>query len=233
METITHYVYLIHPREHIRMNEPVYKIGRTTQTNIKRFKNYPKGSKLLLQVCCEDSCKCETSILKLFKEKYIQRREFGNEYFEGSFIEMMKDIHSIAMKDIEPITIKEVQPITVKEITDEVQGDPRKIIMENTDRHLKNIAEETEKYRSNNDHYSMFIKEFIEPAFLSDGETIDPKTTLNQTDLYNLFKWWFQDSFPDIKLLDSITVRGHFERILGVRRGRRWEGIKFRSTRTV
>ena len=42
------YIYLLHPREHIRLSEPVYKIGRTTREFSKRMKEYPKDSKIIL-----------------------------------------------------------------------------------------------------------------------------------------------------------------------------------------
>ncbi len=42
------YVYLIQPREFIRLNEQTYKIGKTTQEINKRMYGYPKSSKVIL-----------------------------------------------------------------------------------------------------------------------------------------------------------------------------------------
>ncbi len=40
------YVYMLQEREFIRLNENVYKIGKTMQTNNTRFEQYPVGSQL-------------------------------------------------------------------------------------------------------------------------------------------------------------------------------------------
>ena len=89
------YIYLLQEREFIRMNEPIYKIGKTTQDNHSRFFQYPKGSILLLQIICNDCSNNEKEIKKLFKNKYKQRKDYGIEYFEGDYNIMIKDIFNI------------------------------------------------------------------------------------------------------------------------------------------
>lgn len=102
MTTDKEYVYMIHLREHINKNEPVYKIGKTKQENTTRFSNYPKGSRLLLQIICSNCHNIEKEIIKLFKEKYIHRKEdYGNEYFEGNYKFMIKDIFNLIYEDNE------------------------------------------------------------------------------------------------------------------------------------
>lgn len=86
----SNYVYLLQEREFIRTNENIYKVGRTEQENTNRFYQYPKGSKLLYQSSCEDCRKCESLILQKFRESFVQRKDIGNEYFEGNFREMKK-----------------------------------------------------------------------------------------------------------------------------------------------
>jgi hypothetical protein len=81
-ENTNQYIYLIHPREHIRLSEPVYKIGRTKQYD-KRINQYPKDSELILLIKVIDCVLIETKLIKLFKNKFKQRIEFGREYFEG------------------------------------------------------------------------------------------------------------------------------------------------------
>ena len=49
------YVYLIHEREFIKTSENIFKIGKSKQENNKRINQYPKQSKLLLQIVC-DNC---------------------------------------------------------------------------------------------------------------------------------------------------------------------------------
>ncbi len=51
----TEYIYLLHEREFLRLNEQVYKIGKTRKENLSRFNQYPNGSKLLFQYYCNDS----------------------------------------------------------------------------------------------------------------------------------------------------------------------------------
>jgi hypothetical protein len=89
------YVYLLQTREFINSNLPVYKIGKTKQTNNLRFNSYPKGSKLFVQLCCKDCDECERLIINLFDKKYKKRSDFGNEYYEGEKIKMILDIIEI------------------------------------------------------------------------------------------------------------------------------------------
>jgi hypothetical protein len=73
------YIYIIKLREHINTNESIYKIGKT-QDIIRRFKEYPKGSKLLFTTCTENMDYTET-ILKNELHQYL-RKDLGSEYFE-------------------------------------------------------------------------------------------------------------------------------------------------------
>ena len=82
------YIYLLHEREFIKTNENIYKIGKTKQENLKRICNYPNGTKLLLQIICNDCDNLEKLIINIFKEKFILQKEIGNEYFKGSYIEI-------------------------------------------------------------------------------------------------------------------------------------------------
>ena len=97
------YVYLLQEREFVNLDQPIYKIGKTMQLNSKRFTQYPKGSVLLLQLICLDCNACETQLIKLFTNKYIRRRDIGNEYFEGDFTGMIADIFRIVTLKYSPI----------------------------------------------------------------------------------------------------------------------------------
>ena len=90
------YVYLIQEREFIKTKELVYKIGKTKQPSFARFMQYPKGSVLILQLSCNNCDKCEIEIIRTFKNKYKQRRDIGNEYFEGDYKTMLCDICEIS-----------------------------------------------------------------------------------------------------------------------------------------
>jgi hypothetical protein len=47
MSFYLHYIYLCHLKYYHNNNKNIFKIGRTTQDNLKRFNNYPKGSILV------------------------------------------------------------------------------------------------------------------------------------------------------------------------------------------
>lgn len=90
------YVYLLQEREFIKTGEPIYKVGMTKQEGLKRFKSYPKGSRLLIHICCADSRSIEREIIKLFCEKFKQRLDIGFEYFEGDCAAMIRYVYECA-----------------------------------------------------------------------------------------------------------------------------------------
>ncbi len=95
------YIYLIYLREFKNSNEPIYKIGKTTKSNLYRFKSYPKDSELLYYMCCEDCHNTENKLIKTFKNKFIQRDDIGTEYFEGDMKNMMREIFEVVMEETE------------------------------------------------------------------------------------------------------------------------------------
>ena len=84
-------LYLMHTREFISTNVPIYKIGRSNQLD-NRVKQYPNGSKIMLMIKCKNSVSCENNLKKLFKSKFIQKTYYGSEYFEGNYVDMIKEI---------------------------------------------------------------------------------------------------------------------------------------------
>lgn len=93
------YIYLLHLREFRNSNKFIYKIGKTKQQHLKRFAQYPKGSKLIMYHICNDCDKMEKELLKDFASKYIHRKDIGKEYFEGNFIDMTMDIYNKILSD--------------------------------------------------------------------------------------------------------------------------------------
>jgi hypothetical protein len=91
--------YIIQEREFIGTN--IYKQGKSTQENTKRPGQYPKGSKLHLYLNTPDCHFVEKENLNLFKEKYIHRKDIGEEYFEGDLEEMISDMFKIRKKVID------------------------------------------------------------------------------------------------------------------------------------
>jgi len=102
------YIYLLREREFIKTNENIYKIGRSNQNNDQRVKQYPKGSKLIIQTICSDCKLSENEIISVFKEKYIHRNDIGNEYFEGDVFEMRRDINKI-IDELDKLSADELQ----------------------------------------------------------------------------------------------------------------------------
>jgi len=90
-------VYMVHPRELIRLAENVYKLGRSHHVE-SRIRDYPKGSKIMCIMNCIDSIFCEKELIKIFKEKFIQRKDYGTEYFQGDKHLMIKEIFNFIDK---------------------------------------------------------------------------------------------------------------------------------------
>ena len=103
------YIYLLQEREFINSNSNIYKIGKTEQENLKRFKNYPNDSKLILHITCKNCHICEKDILKIFREQFIQKKEIGNEYFEGCYMKMMKIIFSYIENEKDEIQVENIK----------------------------------------------------------------------------------------------------------------------------
>lgn len=109
------YIYLLQEREFIKLNEPVYKIGKTTQPNHKRFKQYPNYSSLLLQSICSDCNSIEKELIHSFKTKFKQRVDIGREYFEGNYLDMIVVINKIIQNYTIQQYIPIIEPIEINE----------------------------------------------------------------------------------------------------------------------
>jgi hypothetical protein len=124
---MTQYIYLLQEREFIKTKEHVYKVGMTKKENHKRFNQYPKGSVLLFQMICNNCTNIEKIVLKKFKETFKQRRDIGNEYFEGD-CNIMIDIIYLTIKDEEASELSNKYKLDMDDSTRTLNG-----IMELTD----------------------------------------------------------------------------------------------------
>jgi len=88
------YIYLLQEREFIKTNEHIYKIGKTKQECLKRICNYPNGTKLLIQIICNDCDKYEKILINKFKEIFIHKKDIGYEYFKGNYNQMINIIYN-------------------------------------------------------------------------------------------------------------------------------------------
>ena len=97
MTALQNSIYLLQTREFVKST--IYKIGKTTKPLLKRFNQYPNGSRLILQMECIDCDYCEKKLLELFRTKYTNKPEYGREYFDGEFISMTRDIFDFIMNE--------------------------------------------------------------------------------------------------------------------------------------
>jgi len=89
---MSHFIYLLWPREFAKHNEATYKIGKTIRDPHKRLAEYAKGSELILVVKVDDCHSMETSLIKLFDIRFVKRTEYGNEYYSGDVERMRYEI---------------------------------------------------------------------------------------------------------------------------------------------
>lgn len=97
-------IYLLQEREFRRLQEPVYKIGKTI-TIKTRMKKYPKNSEVFLILKVFNCHIIEKLLLTEFKKIFKQRMDIGHEYFEGDVYEMMNIITSTINNQNSEITI--------------------------------------------------------------------------------------------------------------------------------
>ena len=85
------YIYLLHCRAAINANENVYKIGKSVDFN-KRLSGYDKGTIPLFTIYVTNCDEIEKILIKIFETKFILRKDYGNEYFQGEINQMIKTI---------------------------------------------------------------------------------------------------------------------------------------------
>ncbi len=104
------YMYILQEREFIKLNQQVYKIGKTRILH-NRMGDYPKGSKILCVMPVHGDP--ELTCINIFRENYIPRTDIGSEYFEGAIHSMLKTfinlcvLHFVKSEYIDNINIIE------------------------------------------------------------------------------------------------------------------------------
>lgn len=88
------YLYIVQTPEFIKTNEKVYKFGKTKQALHKRMEGYPINTMLYMSIIMDNVDYHETEMLRLFRSKYIQRKDAGDEYFECDVTDMMCDLYT-------------------------------------------------------------------------------------------------------------------------------------------
>lgn len=88
------YIYLMYCREFIRTGEDIYKVGRTSNL-MRRFYEYPKGSRLLFSQYVDDDVSAERKVLAALRTRFTSKTDYGSEYFEGELPEMVREVVAV------------------------------------------------------------------------------------------------------------------------------------------
>lgn len=179
------YIYLLQEREFVESNKNIFKIGMSKTNNYTRFKQYPNNSILLFQMKCENAVLIEKYIIKNFKNMFINKREIGNEYFEGDKTLMVDKIYNILINENQPIpeviqnkiTALHIKKISYEDLINEYINS-EKSIRENSI--FKCVRDEMKKLGIENEK-----KETLEP-FISILKT--KKEITNHINLIELLK---------------------------------------------
>lgn len=103
------YIYLLRLREFVRLNEDVFKLGRTGDIFI-RISQYPKDSDVYFYCWVEDEVEMETLLLRCLCQKFIQRTDIGREYFQGPLKSILNVMNSLIFEEPEPAQENTVPP---------------------------------------------------------------------------------------------------------------------------
>ena len=98
IKKIQEYVYIIRECDFVRLNENIYKIGRTSKANPEdRFQKYRKGTEIVGFFGVKDSIECEKKIINCFSNHNNIKKmsEYGKEYFEGNKKELLNEMLQI------------------------------------------------------------------------------------------------------------------------------------------
>ena len=97
-------IYVVKRLAEIKGDESVYKVGRTDQTELKRFGGYDKGSQLYYYERVGNSKYLEPLILQQLRAQFVSRTDNGVEFFEGSVRAIICVIRSVVDEFDEIVT---------------------------------------------------------------------------------------------------------------------------------
>ena len=88
-------IYLIKTREFVNSEQNIFKIGKSSKPGANRTSQYPKGSILYFLITVSNEDLIEHKIIELFSKEFIHKKEYGNEYFEGEYNEIITSMLKI------------------------------------------------------------------------------------------------------------------------------------------
>ena len=100
IKLVQEYVYIIRECDFVRLNEDIYKIGRTSKTNPEdRFQKYRKGTEIIAFFKVNNSIECENKMIKCFSNHTNIKKmdEYGKESFQGNRNELLSEILKIVI----------------------------------------------------------------------------------------------------------------------------------------
>lgn len=106
------YIYLIRTREFKSLNQPIYKVGRTSQcpdTRIGRLHKYTKGSEIYLVLQChvDDVGLVEKDILERFCHRWDPGPDGSEDFIIPTFLEVL-EAKRIIFETIEEYTKRRI-----------------------------------------------------------------------------------------------------------------------------
>ena len=97
-------IYIFYSRACKNGDEAVYKIGKSGNYLLRK-NQYDKGGDMVFVVNVKNRHEAENMIKQAFKIEFIQRRDYGIEYFEGDIMEMVILMQETLKEEIEEIVI--------------------------------------------------------------------------------------------------------------------------------
>ena len=106
-------IYLLKTREFVNSGQNVFKIGKSSKPGTTRTGDYPKGSILYFLITVVNEDLIERKLIDLFSIEFIQKKEYGNEYFEGDYHKIIRFMLEI-IDDEEKISNSQVNYLDCK-----------------------------------------------------------------------------------------------------------------------
>lgn len=97
-ENEDNYIYCLIEREFLKSGEPIYKIGKSKQI-LRRFSNYPKGSKMVFFSKVVDCNLAENDLKNILKSHECIKNipEIGTEYFLADIKDLLKVLFDVCL----------------------------------------------------------------------------------------------------------------------------------------
>lgn len=90
-------IYIVQTAHCAQSYSNVYKLGRTKKMTI-RVGQYPKGTQVFCRLPVSRMVDAENMLMSLCKLNFLQRKEFGNEYFEGNIWDMTSILLKVSLR---------------------------------------------------------------------------------------------------------------------------------------